>query len=1271
MRYIIFYIFITFSFALAEVTISPINGGYILEVKQESFISEEVTENNETYTIISLPGEEGTTEDIGRPQLPKVTRAIGIPDNADANLEILEEDFVTYEDFLVCPFQPPTTDQEGEDSFVIDKNFYDTAQVYPENRISVSHKAWWREVYLSGVDIVPFLYNPKERRLDFFTYIKIRVTYTGSFIEKTIEPWLAGAYKRFLLNYDYYPFNVEYIDSPGVRYLVITHTDFTQHLVNLVEWYKKKGINTRVISKSVFTDDEIKDSITAEYNRNSPHVLKWVLLVGDIDRIPPHLQGQTIALESWYGDLSGDDWYMEVGIGRFSVANAIQLENVIEKTLKYERTPLLGDWLTKSVLVAHKQDYPNKYSACKRGIYMHTYPYYRFTMDTLMGYFNNIDNSDVAEAINEGRNVVNYRGHGSTQTWDEWSTGTYRTWAISDINNLNNGDMTPIVFNIACDCHTITADCLGEAWIRKYPGGAVASYGASTVSYTKPNNGLDSMLYRCLGDTISITIANPPRTYKAPMWDLGWLMIYGHAYMILKYGSQGKTNAKRYSMLGDPALEVWTGIPATPTVQYQEVVPLGSFTLRITVRKEGTPYKDALVCAWKEEEFYVYGYTDADGYCDLDINAQSVGEFDITVTGHEIYPFEGRCTAGFKASKYATFPNQGRQLVRKPNSSELHQVYIDSIGGVSRVLYSMSTDWGQTWSTPVRIDIGHEPSISLGTIGGRPWIFYRSGSDYYCAAKRPDGNWKIRRVCQSEEKEPEHLVWTVCAPIVHAINFGEQSNPLGDLAYGVLRDNNRIYFVAFDTVETYIRQILDRPDLPVRVRAPSIAITPEDRLHVVWQRGTDGGKIFYREARKVTPEDIRQGVLPDWSYPFNVSYAQGYPTEPAANPSAEAHGDYVYAAWRGPNWEGKLENGDIWRRARNINKPPEEWGNPRNMSETQDNESNYPVMSTNFVTVWQESIADNNWDIWGRFEDDPTAIPFFQSEKTSKYPQITSYTNPKTGEFNCYTIWTEEVQDPLYAVKFGTKSYIPQKSESEYDFSYYKVDIGESVPSPYCSERTGYLRYEPYAIDYGNQKLKYKLPYLNPNYYYDIRAITYQRGNNSWQEQFYIDSVLHSTVNYIPNRPETIWIRIPKSAYENDAKVQQKIGRVIGNWAVVADLRLYQIELIDSSKSSGGIQSVNIASLQRPALSQSYPNPFKSQTIIRYVLPTNSNVSLAIYDISGRLVKSLINQPQESGIYSVNWNGKDGSGKNLAQGIYIYRLKTNNYADTKRMILIR
>ena len=86
---------------------------------------------------------------------------------------------------------------------------------------------------------------------------------------------------------------------------------------------------------------------------------------------------------------------------------------------------------------------------------------------------------------------------------------------------------------------------------------------------------------------------------------------------------------------------------------------------------------------------------------------------------------------------------------------------------------------------------------------------------------------------------------------------------------------------------------------------------------------------------------------------------------------------------------------------------------------------------------------------------------------------------------------------------------------------------------------------------------------------------------------------------------------------------------------------------------------------------QNYPNPFNPVTTLRYDLPKNSLVTIIIYDMMGREVKTLINQTQDAGYRSVIWDATNDYGKPVSAGIYLYQIQAGEYMQTKKMVLLK
>jgi len=88
-------------------------------------------------------------------------------------------------------------------------------------------------------------------------------------------------------------------------------------------------------------------------------------------------------------------------------------------------------------------------------------------------------------------------------------------------------------------------------------------------------------------------------------------------------------------------------------------------------------------------------------------------------------------------------------------------------------------------------------------------------------------------------------------------------------------------------------------------------------------------------------------------------------------------------------------------------------------------------------------------------------------------------------------------------------------------------------------------------------------------------------------------------------------------------------------------------------------------------LSQNYPNPFNPTTTISFTLPESSKVTLSIYDVEGRLVKTLLDETVGEGYQERIWDGKDAGGNHAGSGVYFYRLTAGAKTLTKKMVLLK
>jgi len=145
---------------------------------------------------------------------------------------------------------------------------------------------------------------------------------------------------------------------------------------------------------------------------------------------------------------------------------------------------------------------------------------------------------------------------------------------------------------------------------------------------------------------------------------------------------------------------------------------------------------------------------------------------------------------------------------------------------------------------------------------------------------------------------------------------------------------------------------------------------------------------------------------------------------------------------------------------------------------------------------------------------------------------------------------------------------------------------------------------------------------------------------------------LSPCVNY--GTPDTTGLNLPELDLAGNPRI----------YGVRIDMGAYENQNIVTGVDENSITNAT-------NLYQNFPNPFNPTTTINYSLLANSKVSLNIYNINGQKVKQLVYDQLSAGQHTVVWNGKDENNKSVSSGIYFYKLKSNNYEKTKKMILLK
>ena len=124
-----------------------------------------------------------------------------------------------------------------------------------------------------------------------------------------------------------------------------------------------------------------------------------------------------------------------------------------------------------------------------------------------------------------------------------------------------------------------------------------------------------------------------------------------------------------------------------------------------------------------------------------------------------------------------------------------------------------------------------------------------------------------------------------------------------------------------------------------------------------------------------------------------------------------------------------------------------------------------------------------------------------------------------------------------------------------------------------------------------------------------------------------------------------------------------------------SDFQILDGVMVDLAGGIDAVVHIEIGSLKPMpkdyALAQNVPNPFNPSTTIDYRLPEAGEVHLVIYNLLGQEVRTLVQEPMDAGFHSVVWDGLDAYGKQVASGIYMYRLNVGDFSQVQRMMLLK
>ena len=584
-----------YSIEVIESTLS----GYKARIRIHGLLDDIITVGGSSYHILSL-GSESVVGNLGEPQIPAIPMSLAIPPGAEFKAEITSEVWETIPVGDIYPIQEPLLETEVSTSFLKSDSLYSCSEYYPVP-VSVSEEMNWRSINNRSVICCPFRYYPREGRLSVMKEFCIEVDFSHqSGLQK--NQWVqtknnsAEVLQSLFDNANIIP---EYRDShtrsvPLYDMLIIvggnSNLMTSQCLQDFKMWKAFKGFNTKMVSttETGATSDSIKAYIASEYQLNSN--LQYVLFIGDANAIPTYEllspaanlrrlkhMNDTINGDYWYGCLDGNDYLAEVSIGRFPTSSIYELSNMISKTIRYES--LYRSIYNKALMVISVNDSAGTSfrSNIEDVLSRHYLENLQFTSldggDSIIHGGHNATNTQFFSSVNDGYNIVNYRGHGKTPRWYKWNY-LYESIYSSDTIEYNQ-DVLSNYFSIACWTGNIKNDsCMLYNYMRP-DYGAVSYIGATTASFHDANNPYEKNLFWYL--------------LSMHKYNIGLINNLAHINCITNqtnnvYKPFCKDNAFIYICGGDPTLEIWTAIPSS--FSNVSITPTSSGTISLSLAED-------------------------------------------------------------------------------------------------------------------------------------------------------------------------------------------------------------------------------------------------------------------------------------------------------------------------------------------------------------------------------------------------------------------------------------------------------------------------------------------------------------------------------------------------------------------------------------------------------------------------------------------------------------------------------------------------------------
>ncbi|MBQ1652232.1 MAG: hypothetical protein II060_00445, partial [Bacteroidales bacterium] len=574
--------------------------------KLSEFSLTRTIENGEIYSKIAIDGYI-TNNQIGYPQLPVMVKMIEVPMGAEivANVTVNSEKVVSLADAgfeqVIVPCQPSLFKNQQKEDVPFEKNkIYAEGGLYSPEMVTIEEAGIMRGIRLVKVVVSPFAYDIADNALTVRDDISVTLSFRNADQRSTAikdskySPAFEALYSK-IWNYKrtrdaemHYP----------ITYAIVADRMFEEALQPFIAWKTKKGFKvvTAYTDEIGRTDAAVRTYLQGLYEAGTANdpAPSYVLYVGDTAQIS--VRKTSISGESHYTDVykvcfdGNSDYIPDMFYGRFSAQNVSQLTPQIEKTLMFEQyTFPNASYLGDAVLVAG-YDGSIQYDDINGNGQINYATQYYFNDEhgvnatVYLSPQSHSSGATIKSQISEGVGFVNYSAHCDENGWQD------PEFNVSDVNNLQNEN--EYFFSIGNCCLSNKFDkseCFGEALLRKPGKGAVCHIGGTNSTIW------DEDFYWSVGSMQTINV-NP--TYEAtglgaydhlfhergeaPYVSAGEIVFIGNFSVNSTTSRYIKYYWEIYTLMGDPSLMPYVGVPSQLTPEYSNILPIGSTSLDVT-----------------------------------------------------------------------------------------------------------------------------------------------------------------------------------------------------------------------------------------------------------------------------------------------------------------------------------------------------------------------------------------------------------------------------------------------------------------------------------------------------------------------------------------------------------------------------------------------------------------------------------------------------------------------------------------------------------------